>query len=307
MNPIETSLLGCRTEEESFRLLMDTLIPTIHRSDWFVDWNRIKANVAPHVRELALLNTVVGSDDIERDLAALLTDYPKVLRVMPLLLASRERSFDVMVDAKNLIIERFDFEAQTPTAVTVADCVRFLRQSGLLDILADRRIKSISDYYFGIEVGLDSNARKNRSGALMETLVENFVIETAGELRADYMSQATAAKIKSTWDFDLAMDKSDRRVDFALFRDDRLFLVETNFYGGGGSKLKSTATEYCEMYQRYAKQKRVDFLWITDGFGWKGTQPPLREYCRKADYLLNLTSVREKKLLTNILGEILEP
>ena len=307
MNPIETSLLGCRTEDESFRLLMDTLIPTIHRSDWFVDWTRIKANVAPHVRELALLNTVVGSDNIERDLAALLTDYPKVLRVIPLLLASRERSFDVMVDAKNLIIERFDFEAEAPTAAKVSDCVRFLRQSGLLDILADRRIKSISDYYFGIEVGLDSNARKNRSGALMETLVENFVIETAGELRADYMSQATAAKIKSAWDFDLVMDKSERRVDFALFRDDRLFLVETNFYGGGGSKLKSTATEYCEMYQRYAQQKRVDFLWITDGFGWKGTQPPLREYCRKADYLLNLSSVREKKLLTNILGEILEP
>lgn len=307
MNPIETSLLGCRTEEESFRLLMDTLIPTIHRSDWFVDWNRIKANVAPHVRELALLNTVVGSADIERDLAALLTDYPKVLRVMPLLLASRDRSFDVMVDAKNLIIERFDFEGETPTADKVADCVRFLRQSGLLDILADRRIKSIADYYFGIEVGLDSNARKNRSGTLMETLVENFVIETAGELRADYMSQATAAKIKSEWGFDLEMDKSERRVDFALFRDDRLFLVETNFYGGGGSKLKSTATEYCEMYQRYAQQERVDFLWITDGFGWKGTQPPLREYCRKADYLLNLSSVREKKLLTNILGEILEP
>ena len=87
MKKLETSLLGCRDEEESFRLLIDTLIPTIHRSDWFVDWNRIKANVAPHVRELALLNTVVGSDDIERDLAALLTDYPKVLRVMPLLLA----------------------------------------------------------------------------------------------------------------------------------------------------------------------------------------------------------------------------
>ncbi len=307
MNPIETSLLGCRTEEESFKLLIDTLISTIHQSDWFVDWNRIKANVAPHVRELALLNTVVGSDNIERDLAALLTDYPKVLRVMPLLLASRERSFNVMVDAKNLIVERFDFEGMAPTSADVADCVRFLRQSGLLDILADRRIKSIADYYFGIEVGLDSNARKNRSGALMETLVENFVIETAGELRADYMSQATAAKIKSAWDFDLVMDKSERRVDFALFRDDRLFLVETNFYGGGGSKLKSTATEYCEMYQRYAQQKRVDFLWITDGFGWKGTQPPLREYCRKADYLLNLSSVREKKLLTNILGEILEP
>ena len=306
MNPIETSLLGCSTEEESFRLLMDTLIPTIHRSDWFVDWNRIKANVAPHVRELALLNTVVGSEDIERDLSALLTDYPKVLRVMPLLLASRDHSFDVMVDTKNLIVERFDFEGETPTAAKVADCVRFLRQSGLLEILADRRIKSIADYYFGIEVGLDSNARKNRSGTLMETLVENFVIETAGELRADYMSQATAAKIKSEWGFDLEMDKSERRVDFALFRDDRLFLVETNFYGGGGSKLKSTATEYCEMYQRYAQQKRVDFLWITDGFGWKGTQPPLREYCRKADYLLNLSSVREKKLLTNILGEILE-
>jgi len=211
-----------------------------------------------------------------------------------------------MVDSKKLLIERFDFDGKTMSAEDVVSCVRFLRQSGLLDILSDRRIKSISDYYFGIEVGLDSNARKNRSGDLMEELVENFVVETAGELRAEYMAQATKDKIKATWDFPLEMDKSERRIDFALFRDDRLFLVETNFYGGGGSKLKSTATEYCEMFERYSSQPNVDFLWITDGFGWKGTQPPLREYCRKADYLLNLSAVREKKLLTNILGELLE-
>ncbi|MBP5544044.1 MAG: type II restriction endonuclease [Kiritimatiellae bacterium] len=305
MKQLETALLGCENEDDSFNFLIDTLVPTIHRSDWFVDWQRIKANVAPHVRELALLNTVVGSENIERDLAALIADYPKVLRVMPLLLASREHSFDVMVDAKNLIVERFDFEGKSPTKDDVASCIRFLRDSGLLGILSDRRIKSIADYYFGIEVGLDSNARKNRSGELMESLVENFVVETAGELQAEYMAQATAAKVKSAWDFNLMMDKSERRVDFAIFKDDHLFLVETNFYGGGGSKLKSTATEYCEMFERYSAQHNVDFLWITDGFGWKGTQPPLREYCRKADYLLNLTTVRTKRLLTNILGELL--
>ena len=302
MKQLETVLLGCENEDDSFNFLINTLVPTIHRSDWFVDWQRIKANVAPHVRELALLNTVVGSENIERDLAALIADYPKVLRVMPLLLASREHSFD---DAKNLIVERFDFEGKSPTKDDVASCIRFLRDSGLLGILSDRRIKSIADYYFGIEVGLDSNARKNRSGELMESLVENFVVETAGELQAEYMAQATAAKVKSAWDFNLMMDKSERRVDFAIFKDDHLFLVETNFYGGGGSKLKSTATEYCEMFERYSAQHNVDFLWITDGFGWKGTQPPLREYCRKADYLLNLTTVRTKRLLTNILGELL--
>ena len=305
MKQLETVLLGCENEDDSFNFLINTLVPTIHRSDWFVDWQRIKANVAPHVRELALLNTVVGSENIERDLAALIADYPKVLRVMPLLLASREHSFDVMVDAKKLIVERFDFEGKSPTKDDVASCIRFLRDSGLLGILSDRRIKSIADYYFGIEVGLDSNARKNRSGELMESLVENFVVETAGELQAEYMAQATAAKVKSAWDFNLMMDKSERRVDFAIFKDDHLFLVETNFYGGGGSKLKSTATEYCEMFERYSAQHNVDFLWITDGFGWKGTQPPLREYCRKADYLLNLTTVRTKRLLTNILGELL--
>ncbi|MBQ7252448.1 MAG: type II restriction endonuclease [Kiritimatiellae bacterium] len=307
MNPIETALLGCRNEDESFRFLIDTLIPTIHRSDWFVDWNRVKANVAPHVRELALLDTLVGSEDIERDLSSLIADYPKVLRVMPLLLASREHSFDVMVDAKKLLVKRFDFEGRAPSAADIASCVRFLRQSGLLDILADRKVKSIPDYYFGIEVGLDSNARKNRSGDLMESLVENFVVETAEALHADYMAQATKAKIKAHWDFDLQMDKSERRVDFAIFRDDRLFLLETNFYGGGGSKLKSTATEYCEMFKRYSRQRRVEFLWITDGYGWKGTQAPLREYCQKADYLLNLAAVRGKNLLTGILGEILSP
>lgn len=307
MKQLETMLLGCHTEEEAFQFLIQTLLPTIHQSDWFVDWNRVKGNVAPHARELALLNTIVGSLDIERELTSLIADYPKVLRVMPLLLASRDQSFDVMVDAKNLLVDRFDFSGRNTTREDIASCVEFLKRSGLLDILSDRRIKSIADYYFGIEVGLDSNARKNRSGELMESLVENFVVETSATLRAEYMEQATATKIKEAWDFPLQMDKSDRRVDFALFKDDHLFLVETNFYGGGGSKLKSTATEYCEMFSRYSIQPKVDFLWITDGIGWKGTQPPLREYCRKADYLLNLTSMRKKNLLTNLLGEILSP
>ena len=79
MKQLEMALLGCQTEEESFRLLIDTLIPTIHQSDWFVDWSRIKGNVAPHARELALLNTIVGAPNIEEELASLISEYPKVL------------------------------------------------------------------------------------------------------------------------------------------------------------------------------------------------------------------------------------
>ena len=108
---------------------------------------------------------------------------------------------------------------------------------------------------------------------------------------AEYIAQATASKIKTKWGIQIEVDKSSRIIDFAINKNGKLYLLEVNFYSGGGSKLKSTATEYCEMYNRYHRQG-IDFIWITDGAGWKSTLKPLREYFDKSDYLVNLEMLR---------------
>ena len=129
----------------------------------------------------------------------------------------------------------------------------------------------------------------------MESLVEVFVADACSSLNLEYMPQATAKKIKAQWNIDVAVDKSSRQIDFAINNNGKLFFIECNFYGGGGSKLKSTATEYIEM-NRYWNNQGIEFIWITDGAGWKSTLKPLREYFDKADYLLNLEMLKESLL-----------
>jgi type II restriction enzyme len=126
---------------------------------------------------------------------------------------------------------------------------------------------------------------------MMESIAEVFVEEYCKTNNADFIAQATVDKIQAKWTLPVAMDKSSRIIDFVINQNRKLYFIEVNFYSGSGSKLKSTATEYCEMYERYHKQG-IEFIWITDGAGWHSTEKPLREYFDKADYLLNLEMLR---------------
>jgi type II restriction enzyme len=176
-----------------------------------------------------------------------------------------------------------------------------MSEAGIGEILKDKKVKNLVDYATGVEVGIDSNGRKNRGGTLMESLVEEFVSDACQNLGLKYMAQANSKKIKQQWNLDVLVDKSSRQLDFAINNNGKLFFIECNFYGGGGSKLKSTATEYIEM-NRYWNKQGIEFIWITDGAGWKSTLKPLREYFDKADYLLNLEMLRKGTLgliLTN--------
>jgi type II restriction enzyme len=247
--------------------------------------------VNPIEQELNLLNYLIGKDNIERETFNLIKKYPDVIRAFPFLIASREKSFEILVDIKEFIVKKYNFSITQPTDEQINDLTSFVLLSGLADILKNKKVKNLVDYAVGVEVGLDSNGRKNRSGTMMENIVEVYVEECSKVNHAEFMSQATAKLIEERWGLPVTMDKSSRRIDFAVNKDNKLFFIEVNFYGDGGSKLKSTATEYCEMYDRYHKQG-IEFIWITDGAGWHKTERPLREYFDKADYLMNLEMLR---------------
>src|SRR5690606_13093580 len=144
--------------------------------------------------------------------------------------------------------------------------------------------------------GLDSNGRKNRGGHQMENAVEFYIKEVCEELDLSYIKEANAAAIKNAWNINIALDKSSRRLDYVINKKGKLYFFEVNFYNGGGSKLKSTATEYVNMNQYWNNQK-IEFVWITDGAGWLSAKYPLREYFDKSDYLLNLEMLKEGMLI----------
>lgn len=260
--------------------------------NYFVNWEKVHKNIKPIEKELNLLNVLIGKDDIEKEVYDLIKEYPQVIKAFPFLIAFRSTSVSILIDETNFIYKDYDFKHRLMSDEDCKDLAIFFMQSGLGDLMKDKKVKNLVDYVTGVEVGLDSNGRKNRGGTLMENIVEKFVKQACDELGYDYMSQANAKKIKEHWNIDIKVDKSSRNLDFAINKNGKLYFIECNFYGGGGSKLKSTATEYVKMNE-YWNAQNISFIWITDGAGWKSTLKPLREYFDKADYLLNLEMLKD--------------
>lgn len=292
-------LLSLTSNDELFEKITSGLKLKITQWDYFVDWIKVFNNIAPIEIELNILNYLVGKQNIRKEALELLKKYPEVIRAFPTLIAIRQNSIDVLIDNKKFIYNNYSFSKKQLSSQDCEDLVDFLMESGIGERLKDRRIKNLVDYAIGIEVGLDSNGRKNRQRKLMATLVEEFVAETCTELGLNYMSQATSARIKKEWNIDVAVDKSRRQIDFAINKNGQLYFIECNFYGHGGSKLKATASEHIQMNQ-YWNQQNIKFIWITDGAGWKSTLKPLREYFDRSDYLLNL-DLLQKGILKLIL------
>lgn len=294
-----TTLLGLKNDDELFKKITSTFKTKITQWNYFVNWDKVIKNIKLIETELNILNVLIGKKDIKSETISLIKKYPNVLNAFPVLLAIRQKSIEVLIDTKNFIYKTYKFNEKNLSDQDIDDLADFLIKSGIGSLLADRKIKNLVDYATGVEVGLDSNGRKNRGGTLMENLVEEFIAKTCIELNINYMEQATAIKIKQNWGIDIQLDKSSRRIDFAINKNGKLYFIECNFYGGGGSKLKSTATEYIEM-NRYWNEQNIEFIWITDGAGWKSTLKPLREYFDRAKYLLNLELLKNdilKKIL----------
>lgn len=234
---------------EMFNYLISTLKDSIKGWDYFVNWNKVNTNVKNVEVSLNILNYLIGKDDIKKEFKMLLTQYPKVVQAIPILIACRETTFKILKskDNKNIDfeVETYDFnKTKNLSEEEINRIADFCENTGIFKLLQDRHMKNLVDYVRGIEVGLDSNGRKNRSGTAMENLVESYINNLCKKYNYDYIAQATPNAIKDRWNLQVKVDKANRRFDFAIKTNKRLFLVETNYYSGGGSKLKATAGEY---------------------------------------------------------------
>ncbi len=180
---------------------------------------------------------------------------------------------------------------QTVSDEIIDQAIFFLKETGFLKQIESQTIKSIPDYFLGVEVGLDTNGRENRSGNAMEEILEYFINSICETHDFEYISQATASKIKEKFNKNITVNKSSKKIDFAINTSDKLFLIETNFYGGGKSKLKSTAGEYSNIFLQWQNDGH-QFIWITDGKGWLTAKKPLHDAFNKIDYILNLNMVQ---------------
>ncbi|MFA5382020.1 MAG: type II restriction endonuclease [Candidatus Micrarchaeia archaeon] len=287
-------------ENEVFNYLLDTLSDSIFTWQYFVDFKKVKINLSKIEKELNLLNTLIGKENIEKEFIEILREYPKVRKVLPILIAIRESKINNLqiIDNFEILEAKSKCDLFNPTKELNQsiknDLLIFFNDSGLKDVFQDKAIKNIVDYCVGIEVGMDTNARKNRTGKVMEQLVERIITDFSKNNNLEFIIQANQSKIVKNWNFNIKLDKANRIFDFAIFdkKINKLFLIETNYYGGGGSKLKSTAGEY-QYLDSLLKSQNVEFIWITDGKGWLTAKKPLQETFIKINYVLNLKLIKQ--------------
>lgn len=264
---------------KNFNLFMSQLQKTNQTLDFFCDFNKISANVVEIEMSLNTLNYLIGKEDLSKAVVEVWERYPKSFEVLGILIAVREEDNKPVVDNHgNVVILKSYFTS--PQKV-----VEFLIQTGLADVFNTRRIKNLVDYVFGIETGLDSNARKNRSGHIMENTVARIFRESSIQFRQEvYSSEFPELTV-------LGVDK--KRFDFYIKTNKKKYLIEVNFYSGSGSKLNETARSYTELAPRINSVDGFEFVWITDGIGWRSARNKLEEAYNEIPSVYNLTTIKD--------------
>ena len=242
---------------------------------YYIDFNKVYNNVDSIKIELNILNSLIGSKNIETDFENLIKKYPETLKCIPILLAVRE--YEIFA-GENGDVKLYTFNRQINT---ISDYKLFMKKTGLFDLLSNHIINNLYDYVTGVETGLDSNGRKNRGGHQMEDLVESYIQKAGFKRNVNYFKEMYVSEVSRKWNIDLSavsnQGKMEKRWDFVVKTDNCIYLIETNFYGSGGSKLNETARSYKTIAIEMKNVKGAKFVWFTDGAGWKSAARNLEE------------------------------
>lgn len=276
--------------KKDFDHLVSSFRSSIKTWDYFVNWNKVFTNSANFEIALNKLNYLLGKDDLRGEFYRLYDSNPDIAKALPVLLAVRENNLEIY-NKTSKELESYDFSGE---GEDVNKYFEFLDKSGLIKLFQRDGIKNLVDYVIGVEVGLDSNGRKNRGGTLMEEIVGLFLEDFCKQNNLKYIPQASPSKIKLKWNFDIVVDKSERSFDFAIYnpQSNKIKLFETNFYNSGGSKLKAVCGEFRSLYDEL-KRQNIEFIWITDGLGWHTAKRPLEETYNHNDYVFNLSMLED--------------
>lgn len=264
---------------------LKTFRPSINGYGYYTDFTKVYENAERLKIEINILNALVGASNIEAEFEKIISKYPECLKAIPILLAVRENEIYCQ-DENGAINYRFDHKVQT-----VEQYKYFMRQTGLFDMLENHIISNLYDYVTGVEVGLGSNGRKNRGGHQMEDLVESYLKKVAVE----YYKEMYLTDIERKWGINLSAISAEgtttKRWDYVVKTSDCIFVIETNFYSSGGSKLNETSRSYKMIAEEAKGIDGFCFVWVTDGGGWMSARRNLEETFRVLDTMYNIADM----------------
>ena len=264
---------------------------------YYIDFEKVHRNVDNIKVELNILNSLIGSRNIEADFENLMRKYPEVLKCIPLLLAVRANEIYCQ-DENGGHLFQFDFGKYPPNSHAHYERYKyFMRETGLFDLLENHIVNNLVDYATGVEAGLDSNGRKNRGGHLMEDLVESFIQKAGFVKGVNYFKEMYIHQITDKWNIDLSaisnQGKMEKRFDFVVKTPNMIYGIETNFYGSGGSKLNETARSYKTLAWETEEIDGFTFVWFTDGKGWTSARNNLEETFDVMQHIYNIKDLED--------------
>jgi len=279
--------------KRSFKEWLNNFTDSIATYEYYTDFNIVYKNIDKIKVELNIMNSLIGSKNIEQDFDKLFKQYPEIRKCLPLLIAVRENEIKVIDEGEKL---KYNFK----TIDDIGLLKRFMRKTGLFDLMSNHLVNNLVDYATGVEVGLGSNGRKNRGGHLMEDVLQGY-IEKAGFIKNQtYFKEMYLSDIEKKWNIDLSklsnLGKVAKRFDYVVKTNNCIYAFETNFYSSNGSKLNETARSYKMLAEESKNIKGFAFVWVTDGLGWQGAKNNLEETFDVLDNLFNLKELEQGKL-----------
>ena len=265
---------------KDFNKFMSQLQETNQTLDFFCDFDKIAANVDNIKLSLCMLNSMIGTTDLRRSVETIWNRDRSAFSVMDILIAVRSEGKKVVLNSAGdcIILDRL--------FTSIDGVMEYLEGTGLADLFRQKKINDLVDYVFGIETGLDSNARKNRSGHVMEGMVASILKKNGIKFRQEVYS--------TEWpNLQRVLGDDEKRFDFVIQTPKKTYLIEVNFYSSGGSKLNEVARSYSDIAPKINSVPGFEFVWITDGIGWKSAKNKLQEAYSIIPSIYNLTSIKE--------------
>ncbi|MEG1475882.1 MAG: type II restriction endonuclease [Longicatena sp.] len=264
---------------ETFNTFLAQLSETNATLDYYVDFEKVNTNVKKIALKLNQLNYLIGKSNLKAAVNELYEENSKVFEILDILIAVRTKDKKKAINKKGefVLIERYFKDVDL--------IYEYIVETGLEEIFKNKNITNLVDYVFGVEVGLDTNARKNRGGTNMEKIIAD-VFSSNDIAFEEQVSSKNLLELDS-------LGEDIKIFDFAITTKHKTYLIETNFYNGGGSKLNEVARAYSDLAPKINKYPQYEFVWITDGKGWLSAKNKLEEAFTLIPKIYNLVSIKD--------------
>jgi type II restriction enzyme len=264
--------------KKDFKEFISQLKETNSTLGSFVDYEKIQDYVDKISIKLNQLNYLIGREDLKGSVDKLFKENPSTFNILEILIAVREGQKKYVLDNSGKLVSLKSYYNTSDQVYT------FLTETGLKEIFHNKKITNLVDYVFGIEVGLDTNARKNRGGRVMEKTISNIFENN----KIPFLKEVKHTNFKSL----TSLGEDVKRFDFVIETKTKTYLIETNFYNDGGSKLNEVARAYSDISLKINKYPEFEFVWITDGKGWLSAKNKLQEAYSIIPSVYNLTTLK---------------